>query len=383
MDLALSEDQRLLVDSAERLLVAAASSARTRAAAASPQGIDHPLWQQMGALGWCGVHSPEALGGLGLGLVELVLLQEQLGRRLACVPFLDSVVTAASLLSQLVATEAHADTASAHLLHDAKRIADGTCIATAALDDSREAGQCLAATPGDGWLLTGHWSAVGSAAQADLLLLPVSDASGQPCLFAVQRAQPGVHVVSRVGLDTTRRQACVSMDRLRLEPQALLARGASLQAALMRTRTKIAIGLAAEQLGVAQQCLDLTVSYTQDRVQFGQPVGRFQAVKHRCAQMMVAVENARSAVYGAAAQHDRAAPSGQRESLAALAFVEATEAAQFCAQEAIQLHGGAGFTWEYDPQLYFKRAQANSLRSGSVSAWCERVATELLGEFAR
>ena len=155
-----------------------------------------------------------------------------------------------------------------------------------------------------------------------------------------------------------------------------------MEAAVRRARGIAAVALAAEQLGVAQQCLTMSVAYAKERVQFGQPIAAFQAVKHRCAQMMVAVEGARSAVYGAAAQCDTAVDAGGDAAAldfhTALARVEATEAAQFCAQEAIQLHGGVGFTWEYDPHLYFKRAQASSQRLAPVSVWCERVAAQLL-----
>ena len=158
-----------------------------------------------------------------------------------------------------------------------------------------------------------------------------------------------------------------------------LAQGAALEAALARTLQWGAIALAAEQVGVAQQCLDLTLTYAAQRSQFDRPIASFQAVKHRCAQMLVAVEGARSAVYGAACMAD-AAPDDAATLLlyAAQARVAATEAAQFCARESLQLHGGVGFTWEFDPHLYLRRAQASSQRLGPLSWWLEQVAEQLL-----
>lgn len=366
MDLALDDDQRLIVDTAERLLADAASSAATRAAADGADGIDRALWRQVAEMGWCGVHLPEAQGGLGLGLVELALLQEQLGRRLACVPYFDSVVRAATLLR-----EAGDEPAQARWL---PMLAAGSCIAALADDD----GAAIATPHADGWTLSGDWPRVGSAALADGLLLPAQGADGEVLLLIVPRAAPGLQVRALESIDRTRRHAAVQARSVRVDDQALVARGAPLQAAARRTRGIAAIALAAEQVGAAQQCLELSVAYTRQRVQFGQPIAAFQAVKHRCAQMMVAVESARSAVYGAAARCSGTVDDATLDFHAALARAEATEAAQFCAQEAIQLHGGVGFTWEYDPHLYFKRAQASSQRLGPVSAWCERVAAQLL-----
>jgi alkylation response protein AidB-like acyl-CoA dehydrogenase len=366
MDLALDDDQRLIVDTAERLLADAASSAATRAAADGTEGIDRALWRQLAEMGWCGVHLPERHGGLGLGVVELALLQEQLGRRLACVPFFDSIVLAGTLLREVGDAPASAQWLPA--------LAAGECIAALA-----EADHAARATPdGEGWTLAGDWPQVGSAALADLLLLPARSTDGEALLFAVARAAPGLAVQARDPIDRTRRHGRVQARGLTLPGPALVARGPGLEAALQRTLGIAAVGLAAEQLGGAQQCLDLSVTYAKQRVQFGQPIAALQAVKHRCAQMMVAVESARSAVYGAAAQLDGGADPETLAFHAAMARVEATDAAQFCAQEAIQLHGGVGYTWDYDPHLYFKRAQASSQRLGPATAWCERVAAQLL-----
>ena len=140
--------------------------------------------------------------------------------------------------------------------------------------------------------------------------------------------------------------------------------------------------LAAEQVGVAQQCLDLSVAHLQQRVQFGRPLAGFQALKHRCAQMMVSIELARSAVLGAARDLDAGCDARRLLEHAAMARTVADDAARFCTHEAIQLHGGVGFTWEYDPQLYFKRAQAARCWFGMPPRWRAHHAALLLDEAA-
>ncbi len=376
MDLSLSAEQRSIVESAAVYLADASASAAVRSALESPGGIDRELWRGIADLGWCGVHLPAAVGGLELGVVELALLQEQLGRRLACVPFFDSVAIAATAL--LNAADA---AAQARWLGP---LGEGRLIATLALaplhndgDAVECAAGCRAVTSAQGWRLDGDWPQVGSAAVADLLLLPAFGADGELRLFAVPGSAHGLEVRPLQSIDATRRSADVGARALGLPAEAYIASGTALHAALVRTRDVAAIALAAEQVGVAQQCLDLSVAHTRERVQFDRPIASFQAVKHRCAQMMVALVAARAAVYGAACVADAAEASEDELAFhAALARVKATEAATFCAAEAIQLHGGAGFTWEFDPHLYFKRAQATSQRFGPVAAWQERVAVQ-------
>ncbi|NML16722.1 acyl-CoA dehydrogenase family protein [Azohydromonas caseinilytica] len=364
MDLALSEDQRLIAAAAADFLAEACDSAAMRRAAASEDGFDRALWQCITEQGWCGVQAPPEEDGLGLGWVGLALLQEQLGRRLACVPFFDSVVLSAALLRGL------ADAGRPQLAE----VERGTEVVACAL----EAGAARALPDGSGWRLEGTWAQVGSAAWADTLLLAATDPAGATVLLAVSSGSPALRIEPLRSIDTTRRSARVQAQGIVLPAGACLGRGDTLDEALRRARDLAAIGLAAEQLGTAQQCLELSTAYTVQRLQFGQPVARFQAVKHRCAQMLVAIESARSAVYGAAAVADLEPDAATLAFHAAQARCEATEAAQFCAQEAIQLHGGVGYTWEYDPQLYFKRAQADSQRLQPLSWWRERVAAQLL-----
>lgn len=370
MDLSLSEEQQQIVDSAEGFLVQASAMSAVRAASESASGVDLALWRGMAELGWCGVHLPEDVGGLGLGLVELVLLQEQLGRRLACVPFFDSVALASTLLRELPE-----DPVSAEWLG---QLASGEATASLAWPPVPSGERAHAVRSESGWVIHGAWSQVGSAASADVLLLPAHDECGTQHLFLLKADNPGLQVQPLETLDATRRLARVVGDNVVLPTSHCIADGLVLVKALDRTQQLAAIALAGEQVGVAQQCLDLTLAYTAQRHQFDRAIASFQAVKHRCAQMLVAVESARSAVYGAAAVAD-ASPDPSRLLLhAAQARVAATEASQFCAREAIQLHGGVGFTWEFDPHLYLRRAQASSQRLGPLSDWLERAAAEWL-----
>ncbi|MEP6964879.1 MAG: acyl-CoA dehydrogenase, partial [Polaromonas sp.] len=316
-------------------------------------------------------HLPESAGGLGLGLVELVLLQEQLGRSLACVPFFDSVALAATVLRELPDSALAQDWL--------EPLATGEKSAALALSAGPVTASCARARRTDsGWTLDGTWPQVGSAALADVLLLPAQSESGESLLFAVPADALGLQVQPLTTLDTTRRMAQVQCRAVALPADHCIGQGAPLDGVLARTLQLGAIALAAEQVGVAQQCLELTLDYAAQRSQFDRPIAGFQAVKHRCAQMLVALESARSAVYGAACIADTAPDAATLLFHAAQARVAATEAAQFCAREAIQLHGGVGFTWEFDPHLYLRRAQASSQRLAPASWWLEQVAAQLL-----
>ncbi|GAB1387619.1 acyl-CoA dehydrogenase family protein [Melaminivora sp.] len=370
MDLNLTEEQRLIVDSAAEFLAAHSSSEQIRKVSAQPGGWDDALWQGLTELGWCGIHSPEAQDGLGLGIVELALLQEQLGRHLACVPYFDGVALAATALRAL-ADQPQAAAALQQLATGAQRFA-------LALPEAHALPDAQAQPAGAGWQLTGRWPQLGSAQLAQQLLLPALQADGQWALFLVPAHAPGLAITAQPTVDATRLQAQVSATQVPLSASQRIAHGPALQALLTSTRCIAAIALAAEQVGVAQQALDLTLAYTLERQQFDKPVASFQGVKHRLGQMLVALETARSAVYGAACLADTDPAPEALLRAAAQAVTEATEAALYGTREAIQLHGGVGFTWEYDPHLYLRRAQANSQRLMPLRWWREQVAQQLL-----
>jgi alkylation response protein AidB-like acyl-CoA dehydrogenase len=236
-------------------------------------------------------------------------------------------------------------------------------------------GELAHATPNDkGWQLTGTWRDVGSAQIAQLLLLPAQTPTGETVLFALTPQCEHLNVTPHTTLDRTRCMAQVHALGVDVSVDQCLAQGQDADALLAEAKYLGAIGLAAEQVGVAQRCLDMALAYVLERQQFGRTIASFQAIKHRCAQMLVEVESARSAVYGAACMVDMQPDLQTLMVNAAQARVTATQASQFCARENLQLHGGVGFTWEYDPHFFLRRAQASSQRLGSVAEWLEGVA---------
>ncbi|MGJ7525424.1 acyl-CoA dehydrogenase family protein [Variovorax sp. GB1P17] len=378
VDFSLSADQRMIRDAAADFLAAQSPSGAVRQAMESERGFDPALWTRMGVeMGWCALPIAEDCGGLALSWVEVALLLEQMGRRLVCSPYFATVCLAATALQQ-----SGNPTACAAWL---PRIADGTLRATLAFgetgigwDPARVT--AVARRTDSGFVLEGSFRHVPDGAQAELLLVAAL-LDQAPALFAVPAGTPGLRATEHRGMDLTRRTAEVVLPEVQLPPEALVAEGARATTALQRTEALAAIALAAEQLGGAQQCLDLTLAYVAERVQFGRTLASFQAVKHRCAEMMVRIESTRSAVTGAAraaCETDVTTAALLLEAACAKSF--ASDAFFFCAQEAIQLHGGVGFTWEYDPQLYFKRAQAGTQWLGTPDLLRERAAAALLGD---
>jgi alkylation response protein AidB-like acyl-CoA dehydrogenase len=376
MNFALTEDQIMIRDSAESFLADASSSAAVRSAMETAGGFDPALWNRIGTeLGWCGTAIPAEYGGLGLGQVELMLILEQMGRHLLCAPFFSTVCLAGNLLCE-TASEA----ARAKYLPE---IAEGRLQAAAplpsAVDAWDDAASGLRATPTDrGWILDGRVPRVPDAATASLLLLFARIDGAGLGLFAVPADSSQLTVKPITGWDATRRFADVEISALPVGEAQRIDDAARSQAGFARSAALARLYLAAEALGGAQQCLDLTVAYTATRKQFGRAVAGFQAVKHRCAEMMVRIEALRSAVYGAAALAAGEPAVEELELECAMTRVLAAESFFWCAQEAIQLHGGVGFTWEYDPQLYFKRAQASSHWLGTADALRERIAHRLI-----
>ncbi|MFM0175036.1 acyl-CoA dehydrogenase family protein [Paraburkholderia sediminicola] len=384
MNLALSEEQIMIRDAAAGVLAERSASAAVRHAIEQCAGHDDALWRTLaGELGWCALTVPEASGGAGLGATELVLMMEQMGRRLACVPYFGTVCLAATALAQC-------DTEAAR--ERLARIACGESCATLALPlsagfdfgDARSALPYAEETAG-GYRLSGTLEQVVDGASADLLLVParIANEAQTVALFELRGADiAGLTRTPLVTLDATHPLARLDLRAVEVPRSALLARGRHAERALSRTAWFAALSLAAEQVGGAQQCLDLTLAYTAERVQFGRAIASFQAVKHRCAQMMVEIEASRSVVLGAAQAWDRAAAASVEhdDTLADIAAAKAAanDAFRFCAQEAIQLHGGVGFTWEYDPQLYFKRAQAAGAMFGTTSQMLSFIAQHVM-----
>ncbi|WP_442878894.1 acyl-CoA dehydrogenase family protein [Comamonas sp.] len=363
----------MIAESAAVFLQEKSTTAQVRKVSETEGGLDRALWQEVVDMGWCSVALPEAAGGMGLGWRELVLLQEQMGYHLACVPFFDAVIAVTPLWKALSQTEQG--------LPVVERLAASGQICVLGMTVRGELPAAATVTvDGDTLVLNGQWNQVGSGSHADVFLLPATLPCGSLGLLEVSAKAQGLSVQALTTVDATRSSANVAAVNVRLTGAAVLVHGDALKKLWVQTRNLAAIGLAAEQVGVADRALNLAVEYTKERQQFGKAVGSFQGVKHRAAQILVKVETARSAVYAAAFIADTAGDATDLTYFAAQARTDAAEAALFSTRESIQLHGGVGFTWEFDPHLFFRRAQAASQRLGTVEQWREQVAARLLDE---
>ncbi len=368
-----SEEQQMIRASA-RTLLAQYSSERLRAALRAPGGYDGTLWQQIsGDLGWSGLAIPEAYGGAGLGWVELCILQEEQGRRLVASPFFASVALAGAIVR-----EAADEAQRPGLL---KRIAAGTRVACALTgSDGRpppEAVSVQLETRAGARILNGVSDFVIHAESAELLLV-LARTGGSPGLSVVvlPAATPGITITPHVMLDLTRPMGKVAFTDVSVAEGQLLGAPGTANAAVSKGLDLARVALAAEALGGAEQVLEMTTEYVKQRVQFGRPIGSFQALKHRLADMMVQVEAAKSAAWYAACVADEG--GDELGEAAAIAKSYCCDAFYDCAASAIQLHGGVGYTWEHDVQLYFKRARASATLLGS-SAWHRERLMRVLG----
>jgi alkylation response protein AidB-like acyl-CoA dehydrogenase len=345
------------------------------------------LWQRLcGEIGAAGLAVPERYGGAGAGPVETHIVMEELGRGLTPSPMLGSPVLAAQALL------ASGDAAACQRLLPA--IADGTTIAALAWtgeqghwDPAQAAYEARPAAPGTGWLLTGQAHYVLDGDLAGVLLAAARTPDGI-ALFEVDPDQPGVTRCGQTAMDLTRRLAAVRLDGVPGLPLGDRAGGAAplappprsapapAQAALAQARDLACIALSAEQVGAAQRALELTVAYTKVRVQFGRPIGSFQALQHRMADLHVLAESARSLSYAAAFAAAEQAPDLGLRAAAAKAYC--SEALTRVAGQMIQLHGAIGITWEHDAHRYFKRAHGAGQLFGSPAEHVARIAAAVV-----
>ena len=393
MKLAYSTEQRELRESVKRFLADRIPLPRVRELMESADGSDEKVWSYAGSqLGLQGIAIGEQYGGAGFSFVEQAIVLEELGAALYPGPYLASAVLAANAL--LASTD---EAAKRDLLPG---IASGSTVATLAFtedDGSWEPSAIRLAATGDAesWRLDGHKSFVLDGHTADLILV-VARTGDTLSLFAVDRATVDRAATGGAATDRAATEAAAGTDAIglaskelqtldqtrrlgRLEFTAVPARliGAPGDGGpiLDKTLDIAAIALAAEQLGGAQRALDMAVAYAKIRHQFGRPIGSFQAIKHRCADLLLEVESLRSAVVYAAAAVAEDSP--EVPVLAALVKALASETYFHVAAENIQIHGGIGFTWEHDAHLFFKRAKSSELFLGDASYHRERLATRI------
>lgn len=393
MEFAFTEEQQMIRDTAEAFLAEVCTSAAVREAMATAQGYDSDLWSRIcNELYWQGIHIPEAFGGLGLGYVELVAMVEQMGRYLLCAPFFSTVCLGVNALLVAGSEEQKAEYLP--------RICEGltATLAYTGLPASRQGGEwgaaAVAATAvrdGGDYCLNGTLRYVPDGASAQLLIVAAraEGSAGEAgiSLFVVPAGQQGIERRLLPTMDQTRKQAEIILTDVRVPASALMGEEGAAWPQLEAIIDLANIALAAEQTGGAQQILDLTVDYTQGRQQFNRPIASFQAIKHMAADMMTRVEVARSGVYYAACVADeylqQAAVRDELAEAASVAKSYVSDAYFQNCSDALQMHGGVGFTWEYDVHLYFKRAKASEHFLGNGSYHRERLARLVLDKKVR
>lgn len=377
MDFTFDEQQRQLQESAQSFFTAQADSAALRRVIDSDANFDTAVWKKLVAeMGWTGIGIPEKYDGLGLGQIEIAIVQQEMGRTLHASPFLaNNALAAPAILA------AGNETQRAELL---PKLADGSSIAALACTGPQgipgvDGIEVLLTPNGANFTLSGAAGFVVFGQHADLLIVAARapDSSGNKgiSLLALPRDLPGIRIEKLAVMDLTRPYASIVFDAVVIEPVHILGTPGQGGAALERTLALGNIALAAEQCGGAEKCLAFATDYAKQREQFGRAIGSFQAIKHKLADMMVLVEAAKSAVYYAACTADE--NPEQLAEAAAVAKAYCADAFFKCAGEAIQIHGGIGYTWEHDAQLYFKRARASMNLLGDSRFQREAIAEQL------
>lgn len=362
-----TEEQDLIRSTARQFLENRQGIEKVRELMMSDDGSDQVLWKEMAEMGWTGLAIPEEHGGSGLSAVEMGVLLEEMGRAVTPGPFFASAVLATTVIQEI-----GTGTQQANLLPP---LAAGERIASLAIfeearDWSPHSPSTTATREGDGWVIDGTKRSVLSGLEADSLLVTAATDDGVG-VFVVDSGADGVIATSEPALDPTRRQATVAFRSVSVADEARLGDGDA-TAGLRRVLALATTALAAEQVGGAQRCMEMSVDYAKTRYQFGRPIGSYQSIKHRCANMLMKVEHAKSAAYyGARVTED----PDELAIAAPLAGAVASEGYVWVAGENIQVHGGIGFTWEHDAHIYLKRAKASSLLLGSP-----RYQRDLLGQ---
>ena len=370
LDFSFSEEQELVRRSARDLLAREAPRARVRAALETPEGFDVALWRRIAELGWLGTLVPEALGGAGLDLLDLAPVLEELGRALLPAPFF------AHLLGTLALLRAADPEQQRRWLPEASSGARTLTLGVTEESGREHAGDlALRALPsGAAWRLHGRKLFVPDAAAADAIAVLARGDQGLLWLL-VERASPGVEVSPLGAMDRTQRLAEVRFDGA---PAERLAAPLDAWSAWEWIRDRALVALAAEAVGGAEAALEETVAYAKARVQFGAPIGANQVIKHRCADLLLDLEATRALVHQAVWEAARERPGAPLA--VAMAKARAADTYRRISTDAIQIHGGMGFTWESDCHLHFKRAKYLEVTFGDAAAQRERVAELLAGE---
>ncbi|MGJ4950842.1 acyl-CoA dehydrogenase family protein [Bradyrhizobium sp. HKCCYLS20291] len=365
MNFDFSDDQKQLRDQARKFLAEKCPPKSVRVVLDGKEPYDRALWKGFAEMGFLGVAIPEEYGGAGAGHLELCVIAEEVGRALAPVPFSSTVYLAAEAL-MLAGSDAQKQTWL-------PKIASGEAIGTLALfegtgNPSPKAIKCEAANG----VINGVKKPVADGAIADLFIVAARTAStgrdSDISLFLVDTKSGGVEAKALTNLDPTRGQAELTFANCKAEPLGAAGEGWSI---LSQVLDRAAVLTAFEQVGGSDRALEMGRDYALDRIAFGRPIGSFQAVKHMLADMYVSATLARSNSYYGAWALSTNAP--ELPEAAASARISATQAFQHCAKNNIQVHGGMGFTWEFDCHMYYRRANALALGLGSLSYWEDQL----------
>src|SRR5712692_584392 len=374
MDFGFSQEQEMLRATARKFFENECPSTFVRDRMQEPAGVTDDFWAKLAEQGWLGLIYPEEYGGAALGFVDLTVLMEEMGRVVMPGPFFSTTV-----LGGLIILEAGSTAQKTAWL---TRIAAGEAKTTLAWTEPNarwdaEGVTTTARAAGSGFVLSGAKLFVPDAHLADVLVVVARTSEGPRAedgvsLFLVPAGASGLDVKLLPTMDQTRKLCEVTLRDVRVPADALLGVRDGGWAPLARVVERATVALCAEMCGGAQRVLEMTTEYAKIRVAFGKPIGAYQGVKHRAADMLVDVENAKSLTYYAAWAVDENVPEAALAASMAKAYV--TDAYRKVAGAGIQLHGGIGFTWEHDLHLYFKRAKSSEFTFGDATYHRERVA---------
>ncbi|HLC42192.1 MAG TPA: acyl-CoA dehydrogenase [Methylomirabilota bacterium] len=374
MDFAFSQEQEMLRTTARNFLEKECPTSVVRKLMAMPEGATPELWAKLAELGWLGLIYPEAYDGAGLGFVDLTVVMEEMGRVLLPTPYFSTV-----LLGGLVLLEGGSEALKKEWL---TKISMGEARVTLAWQEAGgrwdAAGIALSAKESGGsFTLNGAKLFVPDAHTAGLLVVAArtsqsADPSNGVSLFLVAPNTPGVTVELLPTMDETRKLGAVTFANVKVNAASLLGDKHGGWPILSKVIDKATVALSAEMCGGASRLLEMCTEYAKTRTTFGKPIGSYQAVKHKVADMLLHVENAKSITYYAAWAVDE----GVREAAMAASMAKAytSDAYRKIAADSIQLHGGIGFTWEHDAHLYFKRAKSSEFTFGNATYHRERIA---------
>jgi alkylation response protein AidB-like acyl-CoA dehydrogenase len=374
MDIGFTEEQELLRTSARKFLENECPTAFVRQRMAEPAAMTEDFWRKLAEQGWFGILYPEALGGSGLGLVDMTVLMEEMGRAVMPGPFFSTVLLGGSAILEAGSPDQRQEWLP--------RIAEGSAKVSLAWTEpnARWDAAGIVATGREtsgGFMLSGIKLFVPDAHLSDALIIAVRTRDGSTMedsvsLFLVPKDVVGLAVTLLPTIDETRKLCEVRLDNVAVPATALLGDPHRGWPPLARVLDRAAVALCAEMCGGAQQVLDMTTAYAKIRIAFGKPIGSYQGVKHQAADMLVAIENAKSLTYYAAWALDE--ELAEAPLAVSMAKAAASDAYRKVAGTGIQLHGGIGMTWEHDLQLYFKRAKASEVAFGDATWHRERVA---------